>query len=160
RLSSGPATVLLVWGVGLLIVNQLLAGPWRRVLLASTAPLTAAIAPFLFLSAIVFLPSSAYTARRLGPAILLAFAGAGLYSILSTRGRRGSSRALDVVAVVLIGLVVWDLTFWGGYLLDNQYFYLGAVNEVLHGRTILVDVFPQYGVGVFYALAAFFSVVP
>ena len=60
---------------------------------------------------------------------------------------------------MLIALAVWDLTFWGGWLIDNQNFYLGAVNEVLHGRTILVDVFPQYGVGLLYALAAFFAVV-
>ena len=34
------------------------------------------------------------------------------------------------------------------------------MNEILHGRTMLVDVFAQYGVGDMYFLAGLFSLIP
>ena len=49
---------------------------------------------------------------------------------------------------------------WGDAQLTHQNFYLGPTNELLHGRTMLVDMFSQYGVGVMYFLAGIFSVVP
>jgi hypothetical protein len=67
---------------------------------------------------------------------------------------------VDVVAILLIAATVWDVFFWDGWMVDNHNYYLGPVNEVLHGRTLLVDVFAQYGVGVIYLLAGLFSLIP
>nr|MDQ6915353.1 hypothetical protein [Actinomycetota bacterium] len=39
-------------------------------------------------------------------------------------------------------------------------FYLAPVNDVLHGRAVLVETYSQYGTGVLYFIAAFFSVAP
>jgi hypothetical protein len=83
----------------------------------------------------------------------------------------------DVMAVALILLTVSDVWVYttysatqpdpdlgGGELLgwvaQHHNVFLGAANDVLHGRVVLVDTFSQYGVGNIYALAAVFSVVP
>ena len=40
-------------------------------------------------------------------------------------------------------------------LRNHQDFYLGPVNEIRHGRYMLVDDYSQYGVGVIYFLFCF-----
>lgn len=42
----------------------------------------------------------------------------------------------------------------------HQNFYLGSVNEVLHGGAVLIDTASQYGVGPIYLLAGWFQLVP
>lgn len=42
----------------------------------------------------------------------------------------------------------------------HEGFWLGPLNDMLHGRALLVDTSSQYGVGVFYFLAAFFQIAP
>jgi hypothetical protein len=42
----------------------------------------------------------------------------------------------------------------------HEGFWLAPLNDMLHGRTLLVDTSSQYGVGVFYFLAAYFQLAP
>lgn len=81
--------------------------------------------------------------------------------------RRCSRRlgiALDLSVVALLALVLNDLAlhdepqrFFGSFSDLHQNFYLGPVNDLLHGRAMLVATFSQYGVGPFYLLAAWFQ---
>jgi hypothetical protein len=59
---------------------------------------------------------------------------------------------VDVLIIVLIILACFDPTFQ--IATDHQSFYLGPTNRILHGGTMLVDTFCQYGVLVIYFLAA------
>src|SRR3712207_1083134 len=59
----------------------------------------------------------------------------------------------------LLAAAAFHLAYPGANSAHHYGFYLGPVNDVMHGRTLLVDVFSQYGVGVIYALAGFFEVV-
>lgn len=42
----------------------------------------------------------------------------------------------------------------------HQDFFLAPVNDVLHGRPVLVDTYTQYGTGAFYFLAVWFKLAP
>jgi len=42
----------------------------------------------------------------------------------------------------------------------HEGFFLGPLNDMLQGRAMLVDTSSQYGVGVYYFLAAFFQIAP
>ncbi len=53
-----------------------------------------------------------------------------------------------------------DVNNHAGALRYDYDFFLGPVNAMSHGRPLLVDTFSQYGVGMFYALAAAFQAVP
>lgn len=107
-----------------------------------------------------------------------------------TRGPRpGWVRVLDLVAAAAIVLVVVDALGYlqdlpydpfalvpliqrrPPGLLDtsvvqafaqqlHEDFYLAPVNDVLHGRPMLVDTYSQYGAGAFYFLAAWFKLAP
>jgi len=90
----------------------------------------------------------------------------------------------DVVVIGLVILTITDVTGYLDYLrpdaktymtedgvrLTPQFFalysrihegfWLGPLNDMLHGRAMLVDASSQYGVGVFYFLAAFFRFAP
>jgi hypothetical protein len=58
---------------------------------------------------------------------------------------------IDILVILLIVLACFDPAF----TIDkhSQDFYLGPVNRILHGGTMLVDTFSQYGVLVIYFLA-------
>ena len=71
-------------------------------------------------------------------------------------------RLLDVGLCVVLALVVFEVQLPPGdqgFVL-HQDFYLGPLNDMAHGRTMLVQVFAQYGVGLYYALHAALSVLP
>jgi hypothetical protein len=59
--------------------------------------------------------------------------------------------AIDVVVIFLIACACFDPTF--SIEQGHQDFYLGPVNRLLHGGTMLVDAFSLYGVLVIYSLA-------
>jgi hypothetical protein len=59
--------------------------------------------------------------------------------------------AIDLLVIVLIVLACFDPTFQ--IAPEHQNFYLGPINRVLHGGSMLVDAFSQYGVLVIYFLA-------
>jgi hypothetical protein len=69
---------------------------------------------------------------------------------------------LDVGFCVLLVMVVFEVKLppeVHAFVLHHD-FYLGPVNAMAHGRTMLVDIWAQYGVGVYYALLAALSVLP
>lgn len=95
---------------------------------------------------------------------------------------RRLGRVVDATALVLAALLVIDVASYLPHLpydphntfgqagvtvgqenlllLLHHGFYLGPVNDVLHGRAALVDTYSQYGAGVLYFLAAFFKIAP
>lgn len=124
---------------------------------------------------------------RPGPlALSLLIAGTLLVLLVRSptrRRRRGLSLALDAGALGLIGLTVMDVSIYlqllpydphwvlghAGVLPPSAFawaqqvhqdFYLAPVNDLLHGRPMLLDTYSQYGNGVFYFLAAWFKVAP
>jgi hypothetical protein len=79
--------------------------------------------------------------------------------------------ALDVLVVALCVLAVPDLVifeassptsvFTTNHVIQFHHdFFLGPVNEVLHGGAVLVDTASQYGVGSLYFLAGWFELAP
>ena len=127
-----------------------------------TGPLAAAAA--LALLASPFIPTAVVTPARLAPALLVA--GTVFAVVLATQdsaSRPLARRLFDVLAVGLLALVVLmtpDVTLGGYNVIHHHDFFLGPANDVLNGRTMLVDTFSQYGVGVIYALALAFQIVP
>lgn len=124
------------------------------------------------------------------PTVLLVavpLAGLLLLTILVKPARpraRWAGLALDAGLAALLFLLVADVTVHLKSLPFNPYdpaltgrhfgspaamtalmqyhhdYYLGPANDLLHGRAMLVDTFSPYGVGLFYFLAAFFTVAP
>jgi hypothetical protein len=94
-------------------------------------------------------------------------AAAGLLAFFAARaygGGRGLPHiwagAVDVAVLVACASVVVYLGQPTFSLAENQNYFLGPANDVLHGRPMLVGTFAQYGVGMMDALAALFLVVP
>jgi hypothetical protein len=131
---------------------------------AGSGPLAATLA--LLLLAAPFTPAPVVSPGRL--AVTLLVAGIAVVAILATWNvfsRPSIRRSLDAVAIVVLALVVLttpDVTAGGNRanLAHHHDFFLGPVNAVLHGGTMLVDTFSQYGVGVIDALALAFQIVP
>lgn len=69
---------------------------------------------------------------------------------------------LDVAICVVLAMVVFQvkLPMPVENFVHHQDFYLGPLNDMAHGRTILVEHWAAYGVGVYYALLIALSVVP
>ncbi len=66
--------------------------------------------------------------------------------------------ALAVLVPLVLALLAWDVSFQA--LRNHQDFFLGPVNDIRHGRYMLVDDYSQYGVGVIYFLAAALAPLP
>ncbi len=95
--------------------------------------------------------------------ILYAALALALVSLLSRRLKAlfalpFSSIVVDGIVILAILLLVFDL----GYAYDAHHFnfFLGPVNDVLRGKTLLIDINCQYGVGVIYFVAAIFKLAP
>ena len=185
---SSSSIVFLVatpaWGVWLaLAARSLRSGdPFIEPPAPVRSHLVAAVLACLCVPAFV----SADSLRPLPLASSLALA-AGLTALYLRRRtsalRRWMPRVLDIAVVLVLLLAVTDVTGYLEYqqpgadservgdivaspelLLHlqraHQGFWLAPVNDVLHGRALLVDTSSQYGVGSIYFLAAFFSVAP
>lgn len=63
--------------------------------------------------------------------------------------------AIDAAIAILVMMLVFEVTLF--YDTHHYSFYLGPVNDYLHGRTPLVNVNCQYGVGVIFFLALIFK---
>ncbi len=164
RISRSNETSLLL--TLLLVLVLALGHPLSRLashMVTRAAPLGSqyafAAAPLLVgAGAVAFVPAGGATAGRLAIGGGAGLLGAGI--VWLTRGLGFGPRvrlACDLIAVVLVVGTVCQLT---GLNLDrsaNQNYFLGPTNDVLHGRLMLVNTFSQYGVGMFYALAALFS---
>ncbi len=123
-------------------------------------PDAAAIAAFALIG-LPFLPAADRDPIVVARTALL---GAALALVLvRSRSRARPSLAVratvDVLVPVVLLLVVNDLSYTVpfGDVLHHLNFYVGPTNDVLHGKTVLVNTFSQYGVGVVYALAALFA---
>ena len=78
--------------------------------------------------------------------------------------------AIDALVIVLCLLAMPDLVIFGTdspfgaftnrVIQFHHDFFLGPVNEVLHGGAVLVDTASQYGVGSLYFLAGWFELAP
>jgi hypothetical protein len=160
--ASAGARALLVAGIMILAGSISLAGPMRFLL----GPIARRVPPngwlvvlSFFVAGLAFMPPWVYSSKG----FVAAFPVSILIAALATSVLR-PLRAVAVVdagAALLIAATILDVFFWGAYYVSFTHnFYLGPVNEVLHGRTILVDVFAQYGVAVMYFLAGLFSLIP
>ena len=116
-------------------------------------------------SALVFVPGAAFRGAHglAGIAVAVAlYFGWRWARRVSVSTRLG--RAIDVLALVLLGLLIWNVALpsRGQFqvLAYNVNFYLGPVNSVLHGAGVLVDVNPHYGPVLTYFLAGVFRLVP
>ena len=90
--------------------------------------------------------------------MLLAVAAAVAVVVRRRPPGRRARLALGVLVPVALALLAWDVSFQA--LTDHQNFYLGPVNDIRHGRYMLVDDYSQYGVGVIYFLAAILAPLP
>ncbi|MCC7265155.1 MAG: hypothetical protein IT369_21830 [Candidatus Latescibacteria bacterium] len=88
-------------------------------------------------------------------AALLAFGSILHPALCELRLSLPAARALDAVVVAMIGLAVINPEF--SYDSHHYNFFLGPVNDLLHGKSMLVDINCQYGVGVIYFLALVFK---
>lgn len=162
----------IIWGAGLVIARPRPAH----------APLAAAVLACLCVP--VFLSSDALEPLPLAASLALG----AVFAVVHLRGvgwslPRWATWALEVGVVVALVFVVTDADGYLAYqqpgaeaeraggivatpdlLLHlqrlHQGFWSAPVNDVLHGRTLLVDTTSQYGVGSIYFLAAFFSIAP
>jgi hypothetical protein len=75
------------------------------------------------------------------------------YLLRSPVGKTGLT--IDIIAILLILGGCFNPYFPAGPL--HQNFYLGPINALLHGKTMLVDVYSQYGVFLHEFLALFFA---
>lgn len=103
-----------------------------------------------------------------GVAVLL-----GARRLRAPRGAAWIGRAVDIAAVVALGLAVPNLVVFHasgqlpniylppGVIQDQQNYLLGSVNQLLGGGALLVNVpVSQYGVGLIYFLAGWFHLAP
>lgn len=117
----------------------------------------------LALCLLPFAPAPAQNSVKLA---LAAICGAALAVLLFAWRRRTSLRlhlAIDLGFCALLLILVNDLQYHpdsapANDVLHHLNFYVGPVNDVLHGRALLVDTFSQYGVGVIYMIAAAYHV--
>jgi hypothetical protein len=157
------------------VFGRLAARPGWAPLAVGMGSIAIMIAFFLFAPG-QSLPSLA----RIGvvPAAVVVLAGLALAAVLVFERRTPRSwrrRLFDVGVCIVLAMVVFEVKLpppAGGFALPQDFyfvvpqelfhqdFYLGPLNAMAHGRTMLVDIWAQYGVGVYYALLAAFSVLP
>ncbi len=186
--SSAVLVVLIaVWGVALAIaVGRASRGGRSEDALAGgdAARTWIVLAALACVCVLAFLSPSLLQPPKLALSLAIAAALTALHAYSRrSRHRRWMRWLVDAGAVVLVILTVTDVSAYLEYLrpdaksvvLDegtyspellgyaqrlHQGFWLAPVNDMLHGRALLVDVSSQYGVGVFYFLAAFFQMAP
>ena len=108
-----------------------------------------------------FFPQTLFRPERLWLCALVTLLVIAVRSLrISVSPSRIVRRAIDVVILISTVLLVSNVTGYGSALRYDYDFFLGPVNAMRHGHPLLVDTFSQYGVGIFYALAGAFHVVP
>jgi hypothetical protein len=86
----------------------------------------------------------------------IVFGHSGMFNfVFSKFPGRWTAWLIDISAILIIICACFDPKFTINVY--NQNYYLGPVNALLHGRTILVNVFSQYGVLVLEFLALIFK---
>jgi hypothetical protein len=168
RIGSGDRlhhAILLLAAVGALLAPVAAARLWRDPNDRDSVPEHAIAAIWLAGIALIFVPSHALRPANLAPALGLTALLLLLFRFLPDRRLTGRARhAVDVVLCVVIALAVVQLpTLTNAYiptLVYHQGYFLGPVNDVLHGRAMLAGAWSQYGVGLIDALALVFTVIP
>jgi len=143
-----------------------------------------AVAGLALVSLLAFFPPRFFHVGQLAVSLVLA----GVLLVLHLRWRPAAPRwaglLLDVTVAVLVIMVVTDVSGYQEYLRPDartflvddgspllpgvlaaasrthEGFFLAPLNDMLHGRPLLVDTTSQYGVGIFYFLAAYFHLAP
>ena len=152
-------TLVLVWFVGTLAAVAVLYVVRKR-RNAFVALLVRAIEPALpFIIVVALLPFA--TQGPLSALYLSVLCIAGLASVFHEElgrfpRRVGAGLAFDLLVVAAMALIVVDPIMDLDPFHSN--FFLGPIAAVRSGRSLLVDVNCQYGVGLIYFLAAFFEV--
>jgi len=147
------------------------------------APAWVAIAGLTAVALVGFFPPRFIHADGLAVALVLAATLVFVHLRWRAAVPRRAGLVLDVAVVVLVVLIVTDVSGYQEYLRPearasvlegepisppllalagriHEGFYLGPLNDMLHGRAMLVDTSSQYGVGVYYFLAGFFQIAP
>jgi hypothetical protein len=183
---GGPASVTLLAGcvASVVVTSAVAALPPARPPARAARAACAAVGLLVPLAVVAFLPSRLL---RPGP-LAISLGGALVVALLLSRRRAPRLAgplgvAADAGLLALAALWVVDVA---AYLPSLPYdpfavfhhagdinandktfamvahhdFYLAPVNDVLHGRPVLVETYSQYGTGVLYFLAAFFHVAP
>ncbi|MEK6326346.1 MAG: hypothetical protein AABM66_02320 [Actinomycetota bacterium] len=170
-------SVVGVWWLGAmaLLARATRTRPWARLLrVAPLAPVAWGLAGALVLGALLAFTSLGSISPL--PVALGAVAVPATLFVYA-RGRTGLPPvprrwgvAIDALIIVLCVLAIPDLVIFGSdspfgaatnpVIQFHHDFFLGPVNEVLHGGTVLVDTASQYGVGSLYFLAGWFELAP
>lgn len=148
------------------------------------APAWVAIAALAGIGSLAFFPPHFFHPDELAASLLLAAALLFVHVRSRAAAPRRAGLILDVAVLVLVVMTVIDVSGYQEYLRPDAHtvtaagdlrltpdelayfhrhhegFFLAPLNDMLHGRALLVDTSSQYGVGVFYFLAAFFQMAP
>ncbi len=118
-----------------------------------------AVPPLLAIAALAFAPADQLSFGRLAAAVAVGVVvGVGWVALRALVVRRGLRFAIDAVAVVISTLVVFQVAMPDSVTSLNGNYFLGPADDILHGHPMLIGTFSQYGVGMFDALAGFFSI--
>ena len=114
------------------------------------------VLPLLVAAALIPFASKVAIPRNLLALLVLAGLASLFHQELARFPQRRSARfAFDVLVLVAIAVVLFDAAMDADTFHYN--FYLGPVAAVRGGRSMLVDVNCQYGVGVIYVIAGIFD---
>jgi hypothetical protein len=167
RASSGDRldhAILLLGSLAALAAPLAAARIWRDPADADTLPGRIVAAVWLGGLALIFVPGHALRLSNLVPALLLTAALLAAMRFLSGWRLRGwAGHAADAALCLLLFLAVAQLPNLTPYIdtvVYHQGFFLGPVNDVLHGRAMLGGAWSQYGIGLIDALALLFTAIP
>ncbi|RUP01487.1 MAG: hypothetical protein EKK34_28680 [Mycobacterium sp.] len=98
----------------------------------------------------------------IGVLLALALVLAAVLIVDRRAARPWRRRVIDICLCLILAMVVFQLAALPpvDMFFHHHAFYLGPVNDMAHGRTMLTDVWAQYGVGVYYGLLAAFTILP
>lgn len=180
--------VALIWAArrltdGRRLISERLADVGGGLADPGAAPAWVVIAGLTAVALVGFFPPRFVHADGLVVALVLAATLVFVHVRWRAAVPRRAGLVLDVAVVVLVVLIVTDVSGYQEYLRPDarasvlegepvsplrlalasrihEGFYLGPLNDMLHGRAMLVDTSSQYGVGVYYFLADFFRIAP
>jgi hypothetical protein len=157
---SGPSPIC--YATGSLLCALVVALPWlpsRRTRVRAVNLVSLSLIGGLLTLSSLFLLEAQFNAETIVPSIAVASVGLLAIATVNLDDRR-LRRGLDLTILVLLAAVVAQFPPLPDLIEGSQNYFLGPVNDVAHGRAMLDGAWSQYGVGVFYALRAWFWVVP